>query len=249
MSLNIQLKFMGLITFVGSLGNEIKARYEKNHWPRGKPARMHTALDDLYSLEKKESERKDKGLSSDLFSKSEDNNAVDGNESESSGNGTRFAHRTGVFSLDFPPSPKVPKGKGKKSTENTLITKKNDIDVDSTDLEFTSTVGGKQVMFRSPNLKQRESDSSSTDSESTTVLGTATQSQDLTLCIHTVPNSDSDVLIQPSGFITTRKHKRKSSSSRDKENVKRCKMSESSGKCKGYFKNHSSEIELSNNIE
>ena len=170
MSLNIQLKFTGLITFVGSLGNEIKAQYEKNCWPRGKPARMHTALDDLYSLEKKESERKDKGLSSDLFSESEDNNGVDGNESESSGNRTQFAHRTGVFSLDFPPSPKLPKGKGKKSMENTLITKKNDIDVDSTDSEFTSTVRGKQVMFRSANLKQRESDSSSTESESTTVL-------------------------------------------------------------------------------
>ena len=122
--------------------------------------------------------------------------------------------------------------------DTTLITKKNDIDVDSTDSEFTSTVRGKQVTFRSPNLKQRESDSSSTHSESTTVLGTATQSQDLTLSIRTVPNSDSDVLIQPSGFITTRKCKRKSSSSRDKENAKRCKMGETSGKPKGYFKNH-----------
>ena len=173
-----------------------------------------------------------------FFSESEDNNAVDGNESDSSGNGTRFAHRTGVFSLDFPPSPKVPKGKGKKSTDTTLITKKNDIDVDSTDSKFTSTVRGKQVTFRSPNLKQRESDSSSTDSESTTVLGTATQSQDLTLNIHTVPNSDSDVLIQPSGFITTQKRKRKSSSSCDKENAKRSRMGETSGKPKGYCKNH-----------
>ena len=232
------MKFTGAITFVGSLANEIKAQYDKNRWPHGKPTRMRTALDDLYSLEKKESKHKDKGLSSDLFSESEDNNAVDGNESDSSGNGTRFAHRTGVFSLDFPPSPKVPKGKGKKSTDTTLITKKNDIDVNSTDSEFTSTVRGKQVTFRSPNLKQRESDSSSTDSESTTVLGTATQSQDLTLSIHTVPNSDSDVLIQPSGFITTQKRKRKSSSSRDKENAKRCKMSETSRKSKGYSKNH-----------
>ena len=101
---------------------------------------------------------------------------------------------------------------------------------------------GKQVTFRSPNLKQRESDSSSTDSESTTVLGTATRSQDLTLSIRTVPNSDSDVLIQPSGSITTRKHKRKSSSSHDKENAKRYKMSETSGKSKGYSKNHLTEI-------
>ena len=86
--MNIQVKCTGAITFVGSLANEIKAQYDKNHWPHGKPARMHTALDDLYSLEKNESERKDKGLSSDLFSESEDNNAVDGNESDSSGNRT-----------------------------------------------------------------------------------------------------------------------------------------------------------------
>ena len=222
--MNIQGKFTDGITFVGSLANEIKAQYDKNHWPHGKPTRMHTALDNLYSLERKESECKDKGRSSDLFFESEDNNAVDGNDSESSGYGTQFAHRTGVFSLDFPPSPKVPKGKGKKSMETALIPKKNDIEVDSTDLEFSSTVRGKQVTFRSPNLKQRESDSSSTDSESTTVLGTATQSQDLTLGIHTVPNSDSDVSIQPSGFITTQKHKRNSSSSHEKENAKRCKM-------------------------
>ena len=86
--MNIQLKFTGAITFVGSLANEIKAQYDKNRWSHGKPTRMCTALNDLYSLEKKENEHKDKGLSSDLFSKSEDNNAVDGNESDSSGNGT-----------------------------------------------------------------------------------------------------------------------------------------------------------------
>ena len=104
MQVNIQGKCTHAITFIGSLADEIKAQYDKNHWPHGKPTRMHTALDDLYSLDRKESEHKDKGLSSDLFSKSEDNNAGDGNDSESSGNGTRFAHRTGVFSLDFPAS-------------------------------------------------------------------------------------------------------------------------------------------------
>ena len=79
---------MAAITLIGSLANEIKAQYDKNRSPHGKPARMCTALDDLYSLEKKESKCKDKGLSSDLFLESEDNNAVDGNESDSSGNGT-----------------------------------------------------------------------------------------------------------------------------------------------------------------
>ena len=231
--MNIQEKCTYALTVIGTSADEIKAQYEKNRWPRGKLTRMCTALDDLYSLERKDNERKDKAVSSDLYSESENNNAGDGYDTESSGNRTRFAHRTGVFSLDFPASLKVPKGKGKKLKEGTFIPKKNDIEVDSTDSDIPSTLRGKQVTFKSPNLKQRESDSSSTDSESTTVLGTATQSQDLTLSICTVPNSDSDVLIQPSGFITTCKHKRKSSSSCDKENSKKSKIAQTSEKPKG----------------
>ena len=46
------------------------------------------ALDDLYSLERKENERKENAVSSDLYSESKDNNAGDGNDSESSGNRT-----------------------------------------------------------------------------------------------------------------------------------------------------------------
>ena len=74
------------ITFIGTLADEIKAQYMKNCWPHGKPTRMRTALDDLYSLERKENERKENAVSSDLYSESEDNNASDGNDSESSGN-------------------------------------------------------------------------------------------------------------------------------------------------------------------
>ena len=47
-------------------------------------------------------------MSSDLFSESEENNATEAEDTDSSGNGTQFAHRTGVFSLDFPDSPRVP---------------------------------------------------------------------------------------------------------------------------------------------
>ena len=85
----------------------------KNRYPHGKPVPMRTALDDLLSAERKENKKED---SSDLFSDSEDGNAVNTNESDSSGNGTCFAHRTGIFSLDFPDSPRIPKGKGKKKT-------------------------------------------------------------------------------------------------------------------------------------
>ena len=56
-------------------------------------------------------------------------------DSDSSGNGTRFKGRTGIFSLDFPPSPKVPKGKGKKST--------SDVDV------CEGTSGGDQITCHS----------------------------------------------------------------------------------------------------
>ena len=217
----------------GSLADEIKAQYEKNHWPCGKPTEMHTALDDLYSAERKENEVKEKAMSSDLFSESEDNKAGDGNCSESSGNGTQFANRTGIFSLDFLDSLKVPKGKGRKTKPTHVVPKKKEVEVDSTDSENPTTFRGCQVTFKSPNLKQRESDMTTTDSEATTVMPTDTQTQDLTLSIRTVPNSDSDVLIQPSGFITTCKHKRKSSSSCVREKLNKSQHEEPTQEDKG----------------
>ena len=123
-NMNIQYKYTSLWMLAGSLADEIKAQYEKNCWPHGKPPQMHTALDDLYSAERKENEVKEKAMSSDLFSESEDNKGGDGNDSESSGNGTRFANRTGIFSLDYPDSLKVRKGKGKKTKPTHVVPKK-----------------------------------------------------------------------------------------------------------------------------
>ena len=56
-------------------------------------------------------------MSLDLYSEGDDfvEGANDGQCTDSSGNGTRFSKHTRIFSLDFPPSPKVSKGKGKKS--------------------------------------------------------------------------------------------------------------------------------------
>ena len=48
----------------------------------------------------------------------------------------------------------------------------------------------------------------------------ATQTQELTVSIPTAPNSDSDFRIQPSGFITNRKKRRRSSSSRNRDHFK-----------------------------
>ena len=79
-------------------------------------------------------------------------------------------------------------------------------------------ISSKQVKFDSSQLKQRESDLTSTDSEATTVL--ATQTQEITVSVNPTVNSGSDVLIQPSGFITNRRKRRRSSSARNRDRAK-----------------------------
>ena len=157
-------------------------------------------------------------MSSDLFSESEENNPTEGDDTDSSGNGTRFAHRTGVFSLDFPESPRVPKGKGKKSKESPTVGTTSIGESNGTEDDGGLGERAKQVTFGSPSLKQRESDITSTDSEVTTVM--ATQTQELTVSIPSAPNSDSDFHIQPSGFITNCKRRRRSSSSHNRDHFK-----------------------------
>lgn len=185
----------------------------KNAHPGRKKKPQRTALDDLMSQERKEQE---KGVqSSDLYSESDYGK---GEESDSSGEGTRFKGRTGVFSLDFPHSPIVPKGKGKKSYGKRPCMSKEEQNILKNNAVGKFNVV-KQVKFGSPNLKQRESDLTTTDSEATTVL--PTQTQELTVSMVNPPHSGSDVLIQPSGFITNRRKRRRSSSTRDRERAKR----------------------------
>ena len=181
---------------LGTLGAQIKAQHQKNVYPKG-VKRVRTALDSLQSVDRKEREAHD--MSSDLHSEADEilEMGNDGNCSDSSGNGTRFSKHTGVFSLDFPPSPKVSKGKGKKSRPIVAEERKE------------------------------------TDSDVTTVM--PTQTQELTVTGHHVATSDSDVVIQPSGFITEHK-KRKRSTSRRKEPatiVGKGDMSNASKKMKG----------------
>ena len=168
----------------------------KNKYPNGKPKPQRTALDDLLSAERKEKANE----SSDLYSQTDDDR---GDDSESSGQGTRFLGRTGVFSLDFPQSPRVPKGKGKKACgkkgKQGIVTSK----VLNIQSEATPFNDGTKITFGSPDIKQRESDVTTSDSEATTVL--PTQTQDLTVSALAPINSGSDVMIQPSGFITRRK--------------------------------------------
>ena len=194
-------------SITGTLADEIKAQQMKNRYPHGKPPPMRTALDDLLSAERKENQ-----ASSDLYSDSEDNNEVNGNESESLGNGTRFAHRTGVFSLDFPESPKVPKGRGKKKLAKKARVMAARQPIDSSESDVPSIMPTKQLQVAMKKLKQRESDITTTDSKCTTLM--PTQTQELQVTNGNVQNSDSDFLIQPSGFITDRRKWKRSSSSR-----------------------------------
>ena len=120
--------------------------------------------------------------------------------------------------MDFPDSPRVPKGKGKKSKESPQVGTTSIGESNGTEDDGGLGEKGKQVTFGSPSLKQRESDITSTDSEVTTIM--ATQTQELTVSIPTAPNSDSDFHIQPSGFITNRKRRRRSSSSHNRDHFK-----------------------------
>ena len=178
-------KYEILFSAIGTLADQINAAHMRRLYPNGKPARPRDALDDLLSAERKAKEKQE--VSSDLYSETDEDlkNNPDGNTSDSSGNGTRFAKRTGVFSLDFPESPKVPKGKGKRSKGTDGFNHARQVEV------------------------------STSDSERTTVL--ATQTQELTVTVPEASNSDSDFVIQPSGFITERKKRRRSSSSTMKQ--------------------------------
>ena len=114
--LDIRGKYTWTIIYVGTLKDQIKAQYMKNQFPNGVPKCKRDALDEMMSAER---ERECKEASSDLYSDTENEatSTKDANDSNSSGNGTRFAHHTGVFSFDFPDSPRMPKGKGKRSSK------------------------------------------------------------------------------------------------------------------------------------
>ena len=159
--------------FAGTLAEEIKAQHHNNIYPKS-VKRVRTALDSLQSVERKECEGND--MSSDLYSEADDilEGPNDGTCSDSSGNGTRFSKHTGIFSLDFPPSPKVSKGKGKKLW---------------------------------PLLAHKQED---TDSDVTTVM--PTQTQELRVTLHQIATSDSEVVIQPSGFMAVCKKRKRSTS-------------------------------------
>ena len=112
---------------------DILERYkERRNGPNFK--RQRTALDDLASLERKERSKQTlkANSDSDLEFLDVDNTVskkVVDYSSDSSGQGTRFAHRTGIFELDFPTSGKVSKVDAKhhkKSSKYKNIVKENE---------------------------------------------------------------------------------------------------------------------------
>ena len=117
-------------------------------------------------------------------------------DSDSSGNGTRFKGHTGIFSLDFPPSPKVPKGKGKKST--------SDVDVSE------GTSGGDQITHHSQSSNGMGTDKSE---QSPLLLNTEASNDDageindggdeITSTVN-VMGSEGDEYLPPSGTVAVR---------------------------------------------
>ena len=109
-------------------------------------------------------------------------------DSDSSGNGTRFKGRTGIFSLNFPPSPKVPKGKGKKSI--------SDVDV------CEGTSGGDQITRHS-----QSSDGMGTDKNteaSNDDGGEINDGGDEITSPVNVMGSEGDEYLPPSGTVAVR---------------------------------------------
>ena len=102
----------------GTLVNEINDAYKKRrNGKRYKPLR--TALDSLLSghMSEREAQQEEADSTSDGYLSSKVDQGFMGQyDSDSSGNGTRLKGHTGIFSQDFPTSPKVSKEKGKKST-------------------------------------------------------------------------------------------------------------------------------------
>ena len=90
----VKYSVQSFFIFIGTLKREIQNLCDKRMYPAG-PAVIKTALDKLTPP------------------------VVPGEDldSDSSGNGTRFAKRTGIFELDFPSDNTKPKlkGEGKKS--------------------------------------------------------------------------------------------------------------------------------------
>ena len=102
--------------------NEMRDRHKERMNPKGNKT-PRNVFDSLMSVNRKEREAAGRA---GLFESSSDESVEVGDmsiyllveESDSSSDGMHFAKWAGIFMQDFPPSPKVSKGKGEKSSCN-----------------------------------------------------------------------------------------------------------------------------------
>ena len=73
-------------------------------------------------------------------------------DSLSSGDGTRFKNRTGIFDLDFPPTQKISKGKSKVSTSKTHLSQIPNVSRDITESDNESDIDIRQSGVVAQNL-------------------------------------------------------------------------------------------------
>ena len=110
------------------MAKKIKTNYNKRkNGPNYNPPR--DALDELLSFTRKEKEAKKNRVNSDSemsdVEKGQTKNVYD-YSSDSSGQGTRFAKRTGIFDIDFPTTPHVSKIDAKHSKKTSKFQNKGE---------------------------------------------------------------------------------------------------------------------------
>ena len=197
--------------------NQIKARYKQRRNPAGKKV-PRDALDSLMSVDRKERERAERDKL--LQDTTDDSAAGDTHsqdlfdyESDSSGNGTRFKHRTGIFSQDFPVSPAVPKGKGGKGSKRS---KKDSVD-EATDSKVKGSsgtgngAGAAGVPVDSVDTFQQVYKANVPLSDTNSIEATTGNIKQPTSPPHEEAQTESDIEVPPSGTIARETLKTKES--------------------------------------
>ena len=155
---------------------------ERRNGPNFK--RQRTALDDLASLERtKRNAQILKGNTDSEFEFSDVDNTVSKNivdySSDSSGQGTQFAQRTGIFEVDFPASAKVSKvdaNHPKKSSKYKRVVKENE-DFSNSELDTNASGSECDTNIQPSGIITKNSTNDSAE-------GTSTNEEDATINVN-----------------------------------------------------------------
>ena len=164
----------------GSIAKDIMHKYkDRRNGPNFK--RQRTALDDLGGLERtKKNAEILKGNTDSEFKFSDVDNTVSKNivdySSDSSGQGTWFAQRTGIFEVDFPASVKVSKVDAKhpkKSSKYKRVGKENE-EISNSELDTNGSASESETNiqpfgFITKNKTNDSAEGTSTNEEDATV--------------------------------------------------------------------------------